>query len=57
VRSLPGGETFRDSMNALETCESQLAAVAQFFDALADQYERLPQSMTIAQDEEADALI
>jgi tRNA-dihydrouridine synthase B len=57
VRSLPGGESFRDSMNALETCESQHAAVAQFFDALADQYERLPTSMAHVQSEEADALM
>ena len=48
---------FEISMNALETCESQHAAVAQFFDALADQYERLPQSIAITQDEEADVLM
>ena len=41
VRSLPGGEAFRDSMNTLETCEAQHAAVAQFFDALADQHEQI----------------
>ncbi len=57
VRSLPGGEAFRDGMNALETCESQHAAVAQFFDELAEQCERLPQSMAHAQDEEAEALM
>jgi tRNA-dihydrouridine synthase B len=57
VRSLPGGESFRDGMNALETCESQHAAVAQFFDVLADQYERLPISMAHVQSEEADALM
>ena len=57
VRSLPGGEAFRDSMNVLETCETQHAAVSQFFDALADQYERLPQSIAITQVEEADALM
>ncbi|MEN9983559.1 MAG: hypothetical protein RI918_1528 [Pseudomonadota bacterium] len=57
VRSLPGGEAFRDSMNVLETCETQHAAVSQFFDALADQYERLPQSLVISQDEEADVLM
>jgi tRNA-dihydrouridine synthase B len=43
VRALPGGEAFREQMNILETCESQYAAVAHFFDALADRYERLPQ--------------
>ena len=56
VRELPGGDTFRDSMNALETCESQHIAVAQFFDALADRYERLPHSSANIQDEETDAL-
>jgi hypothetical protein len=44
-------------MNALETCDSQHAAVAHFFDALADEYERLPQSMVHVQDEEAAALM
>jgi tRNA-dihydrouridine synthase B len=57
VRSLPGGEAFRDSINVLETCETQHAAVAQFFDSLADQFERLPQSIDHVQNEEADALI
>ena len=57
VRALPGGEVFRDRMNMLETCESQHAAVAQFFDELAVQYERLPYSIAHAQDEEADALV
>jgi tRNA-dihydrouridine synthase B len=57
VRSLPGGEAFRDSMNALETCESQHAAVAQFFDELAYQYERLPQTIACAQNEESGLLV
>ena len=42
VRSLPGGEDFRVRMNALETCEQQLAAVADFMDGLAQQMDRLP---------------
>ena len=42
VRSLPGGENFRMRMNALETCEQQLAAVADFMDGLAQQMDRLP---------------
>ncbi len=42
VRSLPGGEDFRERMNALETCEQQLAAVADFMDGLAQQMDRLP---------------
>lgn len=43
VRALPSGQAFRDEMNKLETCEAQYAAVAQFFDVLAQQYERLPE--------------
>ncbi|MEO6292043.1 MAG: tRNA dihydrouridine synthase DusB [Burkholderiaceae bacterium] len=42
VRDLPGGEDFRSKMNALESCETQHAAVTQFFDSLAEQFERLP---------------
>ena len=42
VRDLPGGEDFRSQMNALESCETQHAAVTQFFDSLAEQFERLP---------------
>jgi tRNA-dihydrouridine synthase B len=57
VRSLPGGDVFKGSMNALETCETQHAAVVQFFGALADKYERLPQSTAQDQSEEADVLI
>jgi tRNA-dihydrouridine synthase B len=57
VRSLPGGEAFRDSMNALETCELQHAAVTQFFDELAYQYERLPLTLACAQNEESDLLV
>lgn len=42
VRDLPGGEAFRAEMNTLGDCGQQLAAVAQFFDELALQHERLP---------------
>jgi len=42
VRSLPGGEDFRARMNALQTCEQQLAAVADFMDGLAQQMDRWP---------------
>jgi tRNA-dihydrouridine synthase B len=57
VRSLPDAEVFRDCMNSLETCESQHIAVSQFFDALADQYERLPQAIENPHIEDAEALI
>lgn len=57
VSALPGGDVFRDQMNTLETCESQHAAVVRFFDGLADQHERLPQSIAHSQAEEADVLV
>ena len=42
VRSLPDGEAFRQQMNTLETCEQQLAALAQYLDGLAQHMDRLP---------------
>ncbi|MDT9000299.1 tRNA dihydrouridine synthase DusB [Paucibacter sp. APW11] len=42
VRALPGGEDFRQAMNRLESCEEQLAALAHWLGALAQQHERLP---------------
>jgi tRNA-dihydrouridine synthase B len=42
VRGLPGGEAFRAAMNTLETAAAQLAAVATFFDALAEVHPRWP---------------
>lgn len=42
VRSLPGGEAFREHINALETSEQQLAAVGHYLDGLAEQMDRLP---------------
>ena len=47
VRNLPGGDTFREHMNTLDTAPQQWAAVADFFDGLASQMDRLP--MTQAQ--------
>jgi tRNA-dihydrouridine synthase B len=42
VRSLPGGEAFRERMNTLESSEQQLAAVAHYLDGLAQHMDRLP---------------
>ena len=42
VRSLPGGEAFREHMNTLQTSEQQLAAVAQYLNGLAQEMDRLP---------------
>ena len=57
VRSLPGGQAFRDDMNGLETCEVQHAAVAQFFDALAERHERLPKVIENVQDQVDEVLV
>lgn len=42
VRALPGGENFRQAMNLIEDTTTQMAAVARYFDALADTMDRLP---------------
>ncbi|MDY0743065.1 tRNA dihydrouridine synthase DusB [Paucibacter sp. R3-3] len=42
VRGLPGGEAFRQRMNLLESTQDQVRALTGWFDALADQHERLP---------------
>ena len=42
LRSLPGGEAFRQRMNSLEDSVSQQRAVADFLDHLAERHERLP---------------
>ena len=60
VRDLPGGERFRSEMNAIEDCEAQWRAVADFFDVLAEQMDRIPPdaggSTQTPSDEQADAL-
>ncbi len=53
VRALPGGEDFRAHMNTLETCASQVQAVADFFDALSVEHDRLPLVDTALDDDEA----
>ena len=42
VRALPGGESFRAFMNTLDTCDTQVRAVNDWFDQLADSHHRLP---------------
>ena len=44
VETLPGGPAFRAKINLLETCAEQVAAVADWFDALADRSRLLPPS-------------
>jgi tRNA-dihydrouridine synthase B len=45
VKSLPGGEAFRARMNLLESCELQLAAVADYFNDLEVRMERVPAAL------------
>ena len=42
VRGLPGGEAFRARMNVLESCETQVRAVGDWFDELAVTHKLLP---------------
>ncbi|WP_027478078.1 tRNA dihydrouridine synthase DusB [Curvibacter gracilis] len=44
VKGLPDGEAFRTRINGLEDSAAQTAAVADYFDALGDRMERLPDS-------------
>jgi tRNA-dihydrouridine synthase B len=41
TKGLPGADGFRRTLNGLETCEAQLAAVDRYFGELAQQQERL----------------
>ncbi|MBU6467431.1 MAG: tRNA dihydrouridine synthase DusB, partial [Burkholderiales bacterium] len=49
LRSLPGGEAFRQRMNAIDDCAGQRAAVAQYLHALGATMDRLP-APVVAQD-------
>ncbi len=42
VHALPGGAEFRARMNRIDDCRTQWQAVAEWFDRLAEQHERLP---------------
>ena len=44
VKTLPGGEAFRARMNAIEDAQVQAQAVAEYFDALNNTMDRLPQA-------------
>ncbi|WP_395704246.1 tRNA dihydrouridine synthase DusB [Aquabacterium sp.] len=50
VRALPGGEAFRAVMNTLDSIDAQVAAVATFFDTLADTHRLLPQGLAANDD-------
>ena len=45
VRGLPGGDAFRAEMNTLDTCRAQAAAVADWFDALAQSQPLMPMAL------------
>jgi tRNA-dihydrouridine synthase B len=45
VKSLPGGEAFRARMNLLESCELQIAAVADYFNSLESSMDRVPAAL------------
>ena len=42
LRGLPGGDAFRAEMNTIDSCEAQIKAVADWFDALADSAPLMP---------------
>ena len=54
VRALPGGEAFRTRMNALDSCEAQVQAVADYFDELSLDHDRLPAAaVDVTEDDDA----
>jgi len=58
LRALPGGEAFRQRMNALDEAGPQLQAVADYLDGLAQLMDRLPASnCTNTEQETMDATV
>ena len=54
VRALPGGEAFRARMNALDSCAAQVQAVADYFDELSLDHDRLPAGVVdVSEDDDA----
>ena len=51
VRTLPGGQAFRDRINTLSDCQAQWVAVADYFDQLNGCMDRLP-APTLSLDEQ-----
>ncbi len=56
VRDLPGGEAFRQRMNAMEDASVQHQAVADYFDGLSQQMDRLPMLRTTVNADTEDEL-
>jgi tRNA-dihydrouridine synthase B len=55
VKTLPGGAAFRTSMNLIDSCDEQLAAVAGFFEQLAAESDRIPAAIPDNADNETQA--
>jgi tRNA-dihydrouridine synthase B len=51
VKTLPGGAAFRTQMNLIDSCEDQTRAVADFFDQLGAQTDRIPTAANSDQSE------
>jgi tRNA-dihydrouridine synthase B len=56
VRELPGGEVFRQRMNEVEDAHEQHRAVADYFDELATQMDRLPMHQASLNNDETEEL-
>ena len=54
VRALPGGEAFRHRMNRVGTCEMQVHAVTEWFDALGDAHRLLPYGSKTADEQDTE---
>jgi len=54
VRALPGGEAFRAHMNTLDSCDSQIRALTDYFDELSLTHDRLPEPCLSAVDDDSD---
>lgn len=50
VHGLPGGDVLRARINTVTSAGEQIALVADWFDALGDRYERLPQPVELLQE-------
>ncbi|MEG0316779.1 MAG: tRNA dihydrouridine synthase DusB [Comamonas sp.] len=56
VRALPGGEELRQHINTIDDCQAQWQAVADYFDQLGLQMERLPQIPVVDAEQEIEEL-
>jgi tRNA-dihydrouridine synthase B len=54
VKTLPGGVAFRARMNLLDDCQSQVRAVADFFDELGLRMDRMPAAVGCAPEDRAE---